>query len=220
MLKVIKNSKQIQMKHKEHKHHEIHEHDHESPVEDTEIKSWKKKMWWSWIFTIPIAFLMVSERFFDFYLIEMPYSIILMLLLGFPVVFIFGWDTIKGGMRGLFTFYFNMDSLIALGTIVAYITGFLSFIAIVEDYSGVAAMIMAFFTTGKYVEALARGRASREIKKLLELEAKYATILRKNKEVGIPISELELGDIMVIKPGEKYPQTELLSGEKAVLMNQ
>ena len=180
-------------------------HHHEEPVEDAEINSWKNKLVWSWIFTIPIAFLMLSERLFGFSLIEMPYSIITILVLGFPVIFIFGWDTIKAGIRGLFTFYFNMDSLIALGTVIAYLTGIFYFTGIVQDYSGVAAMIMAFFTTGKYVEAKARGRASQEIKKLLELGAKKAVVIRHGKEIEIPIEEIKIGDVMIIKPGEKIP---------------
>src|SRR3989344_4673113 len=144
---------------------------HEQPFEDTEIRSWKHKLIWSWLLTIPIAVIMLSERLFNFPLIEMPYSIIVILVLGFPVIFVFGWDTIKSGINGLINLYFNMDSLIALGTVIAYVTGILSFSGIVLDYSGVAAMIMAFFTTGKYVEAKARGRASQEIRKLLELGA-------------------------------------------------
>jgi Cu+-exporting ATPase len=140
-----------------------------------------------------------------------------MLILGFPVIFIFGWSTIKGGMRGLFTFYFNMDSLISLGTVVAYITGILYFTGAVQDYSGVAAMIMAFFTTGKYVEARARGRASQEIRKLLELGAKKSRVLRDNKEIEIPIEELRVGDIMVVKPGEKIPTDGIVvKGESSV----
>ena len=172
---------------------------------------------WSWLFTIPIALLMLSERLFGFELIEMPYSIIIILILAFPVVFIFGWNTIKGGTRGLFTFYFNMDSLIALGTFVAYITGIFSFTGIVSDYSGVSAMIMAFFTTGKYVEAVARGRASQEIKKLLELGAKNAVVIRGNKEYEIPVSEVKIGDIIIVKPGEKIPTDGIVvKGESAV----
>src|SRR3989344_3708334 len=99
---------------------------HEQPFEDTEIRSWKRKLIWSWLLTIPIAILMLSERLFNLPIIEMPYSIIVILALGFPVIFIAGWDTIRGGIKGLFTFYFNMDSLIALGTVIAYITGFFS----------------------------------------------------------------------------------------------
>src|SRR3989338_7312351 len=89
-----------------------HEH-HEEKIEDSEIISWKKKLFWSWLLTIPIAILMLSERILDFQILEMPYSIIIILILAFPVIFIFGWDTIKSGIKGLFTFYFNMDSLIA-----------------------------------------------------------------------------------------------------------
>ena len=192
-------------------------HHHEQPVEDDEIKDWRKKLLWSWVFTIPIALLMLSERIFGFEIIEMPYSIIVILILAFPIVFIFGHNTIKGGIRGLFTFYFNMDSLIALGTIVAYLTGIFSLFELVADYSGVSAMIMAFFTTGKYVEALARGRASQEIRKLLELGAKNARIIRGNKEYKIPISEVNVGDLMIVKPGEKIPTDGIVAkGESAV----
>ncbi|MEK6907534.1 MAG: copper-translocating P-type ATPase, partial [Nanoarchaeota archaeon] len=192
-------------------------HNQEQPAEDKEIKSWKIKLIWSWIFTIPIAILMLSERLFGFAFIEMPYSIIIILALGFPVIFIFGWSTIRGGIKGLFTFYFNMDSLIALGTIVAYLTGIFSFTDVVQDYSGVASMIMAFFTTGKYVEALARGRASQEIKKLLELGAKKARILKGNKEIEITIEEVKFGDVMIIKPGEKIPTDGIVvRGESSV----
>ena len=160
---------------------------------------------------------MLSERIFGIELIEMPYSIIILLVLGFFVIFIFGWETIKGGTRGLISFYFNMDSLIALGTIIAYLTGIFYFTGIVQDYSGVASMIMAFFTTGKYVEAVARGRASMEIKKLLELGAKIARVIRNNKEIRIPVSEIKIGDVLIIKPGEKIPTDGIvLKGESSV----
>ena len=192
-------------------------HKHHEKADDGEIRSWKKRLIGSWILTIPIAILMLLERIFDVALLPMPYAIILILLLGFPVIFIFGWGTIRGGLRGLFTFYFNMDSLIALGTLVAYITGILSFTNIVQDYSGVAAMIMAFFTTGKYVEAKARGKAGQEIRKLLELGAKKARIIRNNKEFEIPIEELNKGDIVLIKPGEKIPTDGIvIKGESSV----
>ena len=196
------------MEMKEHEHHEgmeMNGHHHDEPLEDAEIKSWNRKTIWSWIFAIPIAILMLSERILGISLVPESYLVFVLLALGFPVVFIFGFETIKGGMRGLFTFYFNMDSLIALGTVIAYITGFLSLSGITQDYSGVSAMIMAFFTTGKYVESIARGRASQEIRKLLELGAKNALVLRGREEIEIPISEVKLGDVMVIKPGGKIP---------------
>ena len=78
-------------------------------------------------------------------------------------------------------------------------------------------MIMAFFTTGKYVEALARGRASREIMKLLELGAKKARVLRGKEEIEVPIDEIKIGDVMIVKPGEKIPTDGIVvKGESAV----
>ena len=193
------------------------EHHHEEPVEDLEIKSWRRKLIWSWVLTIPIAALMLFERFFDMMILPELYMRVLILVLAFPVVFVFGWGTIKGGLRGLFTFYFNMDSLIALGTVIAYATGIIAFSGVIADYSGVAAMIMAFFTTGKYVEAKARGRASSEIRKLLELGAKKAVVLRRGREFEIDVSELQVGDVFVVKPGEKIPTDGVVvKGESSV----
>ncbi len=190
---------------------------HHSPEEDSEIKSWRNKLFWSWLLTIPIVIIMLSERLFGFMLLEEPYSLMAILVLAFPVIFIFGWETIRSGVRGLLTTYANMDSLIALGTIVAYVTGLISWTGIVQDYSGVAAMIMAFFTTGKYVEAKARGKATQEIRKLLELGAKKARVIRNNKEIEIPSEELKVGDIMLIKPGEKIPTDGIVvKGESSV----
>ena len=205
-------------KHQHHNmQHDKHEHNHDQPVEDAEIKSWKRKLIWSWILTVPIALLMLSERIIGMSIIPMPYSVFLILILGFPVVFIFGFSTIRGGLQGLYTFYFNMDSLIALGTVIAYLTGIFSFTGAVLDYSGVSAMIMAFFTTGKYIEAKARGRASQEIKKLLELGAKKARIIRGNKEIEISIDEIKMGDLMMVKPGEKIPTDGVVvNGESSI----
>ncbi len=192
------------------------EHKH-SPPEDNEIRSWKRALIWSWALTIPIVILMLSERVLGMSLIEMPYSTLVVLILAFPVIFVCGWNTIQGGIRGLVTFYFNMDSLIALGTLVAYGAGVASLFGTVQDYSGVAAMIMAFFTTGKYVEARARGRASREIQKLLEFGAKKARVIRQGKELDISIEELVVGDVMIIKPGEKIPTDgRVIKGESSV----
>src|SRR3989344_971476 len=112
----------------EHKHHE-------EPVEEREIRLWKRRLWGAWVFAIPIALLMILERFFGVMLFG-ELSPLILLILGFPVIFFFGFDTIRGGVRGFISFYFNMDSLIALGTIIAYATGVLQFFIDVEDYSG------------------------------------------------------------------------------------
>ena len=198
--------------------HEHNEHEHgEISLEEKEIKSWKRRVIGSIILTIPIAFLMYSNALFGIKLFSEQIINIILLILGAPVIFIFGFETIKGGLRGFYSLYFNMDSLIALGTVVAYLTGFLSFFNIVQNYSGISSMIMTIFIIGKYVEAIARGRASLEIKKLLELGAKNAVVLRNNKEIEIPVSEIKIGDVMVIKPGEKVPTDGIIiKGESSV----
>jgi Cu+-exporting ATPase len=202
---------------REESHEDMDEHHHDAPVDDEEILDWKKKLFGAWIFAIPLALLMFSERLFGLELFIPRTTTIILLVLGFPVLFVFGWSTIKGGIRGLFTFYFNMDSLIALGTLVAYLTGVFSLFFSIQDYSGVSGMIMAFYITGKYVEAKARGRASQEIKKLLELGAKKARILRDKKETEVDISEIVIGDILIIKPGEKIPTDGIVvKGESSV----
>ncbi|HVY01407.1 MAG TPA: copper-translocating P-type ATPase [Candidatus Nanoarchaeia archaeon] len=191
--------------------------DEEIDIEALETLNWRRKLIFSWLFTFPIVILMLSERLFDVMLVPEKYSLYVLLILSFPVIFIFGGQTIQAGLRGISTFYFNMDSLISLGTLVAYLTGVFSIFTQIQDYSGVSAMIMAFFITGKYVETLARGRASKEIKKLLELGAKSATVIREGKEIKISIDEVKLGDVIVIKPGEKIPTDGIvLKGESAV----
>ena len=111
----------------------------------------------------------------------------------------------------------NMDVLIAMGTGAAFITGPASFFTPIASYAGVAGMIMTFHLTGRYIETKAKGRASEAIKKLLELGAKEATVIRDGEEVQMPIDEVEVGDIMVVKLGEKVPTDgEIIEGESAL----
>lgn len=78
-------------------------------------------------------------------------------------------------------------------------------------------MIMAFHLTGRYIETKAKGRASEAIRKLLTLEAREARIERNDEEISIPVSELQVGDLMVVRPGEKVPTDgEVISGESSV----
>jgi Cu+-exporting ATPase len=170
-----------------------------------EPSEWKEKLWAVWILTIPIMILMYLPAITGKHIMPMEWMHILMLVFPFPVIFIVGWETVKSGMKGLFSFKFTMDTLIMLGTVIAYSTGFLSLFFEVENYSGVSGMIMAIFITGKYIEHIAKGKATKEIQKLLELGVKNATVIRNKKEIIIPISEVKMGDLMIVKPGEKIP---------------
>lgn len=185
--------------------------------EDDETIIWKNRLIGSFAFAIPIAIIMILMKFFDIMILPKEILTLILLIFGFPVIFIIGFSTLKSGLRGLFTFYFNMDSLITLGTIIAYLTGILTFFININDYSGVSAMIMTIFISGKYIETKARGKATQEIKKLLELGAKNARVLRGKKEIDIPISEVIVGDIVIVKPGEKIPVDGIvISGESSV----
>jgi len=108
----------------------------------------------------------------------------------------------------------NMDTLIALGTGTAYIYSLaLSIFAFLgsEDYTAhdmyyeIAGLLIMFILLGKYLEAIVKGKVSEAIRKLLGLQAKTATVIKKGKEQKIPIEEVIVGDIIIVKPGEKIP---------------
>jgi P-type Cu+ transporter len=184
---------------------------------DKETHKWYRKMIGSWVFTIIIMILMYSPEITGKSLLPMGTMRYVMLILSFPIIFIFGFQTLKMGLRGLYKFYFNMDSLIALGTLVAYFTGVLGFFMPITSFTGVSGMIMTIFITGKFIETKAKGRATSEIKKLLELGAKKARVLRGKEEIMINIKEVKIGDIMIVKPGEKIPTDgKVTKGESSV----
>src|SRR3989339_78232 len=188
-----------------------------NPKKHPEILTWKKKLIGVWMFTFIIATLMYGPKILGMMIVSEEVMTPLLLISSFPILFIFGFSIIKSGLRGFVKLQFTMDSLIALGTLVAYFTGILCFFMEIQDYSGVSGMIMTIFITGKYIEDKAKGKATSEIKKLLELGAKNARILRGTEEIEIPISEVKIGDIIIVKPGEKIPIDGIVTkGESSV----
>ena len=187
----------------------------EENVEIKEMNAAKRKMIFAWLFAIPIAVIsLLFERILE---IHTNLVMILPLILAFPILFIVGFPTLRSAFKSIKYLSFNMDVLISLGTIIAFLTGILRFFMPIEDYSGIGGMIMAFFLTGRYIEAKARGKASQEIKKLLELGAKNAVVLRDGKEIEISIMGVNVGDTMIVKPGEKIPSDGIvIKGESAV----
>jgi len=175
------------------------------------VEDSRRRMWWAWGLTAPIIAWMIPEMITH---VKWPSALAYdagMILLAAPVLLIWGRETITGGFRSLLSGNPNMDSLIALGSSAAFVTGFvtvahdLGLAPRLLNYSGVAAMIMAFHLTGRYVENRARGRASSAIQKLLSLEAKTAAVLRDGEEVEIPLEDVRVGDVMRVRPGEKIP---------------
>ncbi len=170
----------------------------------------KKRMLISWGFTIPIIAWMIPEMVFGVAWPNMTAYNVGLILLAIPAMFWAGKETLISAAKKVAHGRANMDVLIALGTSTAFISGPAMFLGRAVDisilnYAGVSAMIMAFHLLGRYIEAKAKGRASSAIRKLLELEAKTARILVDGKEKEIPLDEVEVGDIMIVRPGEKIP---------------
>ena len=177
----------------------------------------RRRMLLAWLFTGPIILWMLPEMLAGLAWPNLTVFKLGMLLLAVPVLFWVGQRTYVAAWRSSIHGAPNMDALIAMGTGASFLTGIASFFAPIPSYAGVSAMIMAFHLTGRYVEASAKGRASQAIRKLLELGARTARILVDGVEQEVPIDAVQVGDVMVVRPGEKIPTDGVVvEGESAV----
>ncbi len=146
-----------------------------------------------------------------------PGQIFVEAILAFVVVYILGWKTHVSALRALKRFYANMDVLISLGTTAAFLFGVAAFFIDVPIFFEVAAFIMAFQLLGRYLEEKTKGKTSEALRKLLKLEAKSARIIVDGKEKEIPVEELKIGDVMIVRPGEKIPTDgKVITGQSSV----
>ena len=182
-----------------------------------EMKGARKRVLLAWAFTIPIIVWMIPDMVFN---IVWPNETIYnlgILLLAAPVIFWAGWPTIRSAIKSILHKTTNMDVLIMMGTTISFLTGIPVFFMPFLSYAGVGGMIMSFHLTGRYVEAQAKGSASQAIRRLLTLEAKSAKVLVNGEEKEVPIQELNVGDVMIIRPGEKVPTDgEVIEGESSI----
>ncbi len=149
-----------------------------------------------------------------------PYAGLISLILATPVQFIVGRGFYRGAWSALRMRTFNMDSLIAIGTSVAYGYSLVNFARfallngtvfgigaekIPDLYFETSALLITFVLLGKWLEAKATGRTSSAIQKLMKLQAKTARVIRDGKTEDIPIEQVRVGDIILVRPGEKVP---------------
>lgn len=192
--------------------------DEEKKRREKEMKTLWKKFVISAIFTIPLVYIAMGHLLG----VQLPEIVnpmvnpfnfaALQLVLTIPVV-IAGNKFYSVGFKALFRKNPNMDSLIAIGTSAAIIYGVYGVIQIsaghleyAEDlYFETAGVIITLILLGKYLEAVTKGKTSEAIKKLMGLAPKTATVIHNDEEVVIPIEEVEVGDIVLVKPGEKIP---------------
>ena len=178
------------------------------------VAHYKKLMTIGWAITGPIMLVMLAHMVFN---LHIPMMELLFLLAATPVVFWVGADTHKSTFNVVRHGGTNMDVLITLGAFAAYFTGIAAFFTPVASYAAIAAMIICFHITGRYLEFKSKGRASQAIQKLLTLEARTARVLRHDEEVEVPIDEVAVGDVLLVKPGEKIPTDgTVIKGHSAV----
>ncbi|MCX5801422.1 MAG: heavy metal translocating P-type ATPase [Candidatus Eisenbacteria bacterium] len=203
----------------------------------------QRRMFWAWLLGGPVIVLMIAEMMsghmaFGVHgtatgihgMISGSHGAVLgprgvasalnwiYLALSAAVLFWPGGNTYRVAVKAILHGSANMDVLISMGTASSFLTGPANLAgAPIQNYAGVAAMIMAFHLTGRYVEAKAKGKASQAIKRLLELGAKTARIIVGGEEKEAAIEEVKAGDVMVVRPGEKMPTDGVVvSGKSAV----
>ncbi|QEW05092.1 MULTISPECIES: heavy metal translocating P-type ATPase [Nitrincola] len=183
----------------------------DTEIDEAYLDTAKKRLWIAGIPTTLIMLLMIPHMFWQ----PLPGYLLIVVLLAFPVVFLYGGAaTHKASWRSLTNRTFNMDVLISMGSLPPYIIGLIGFIYPMTSFVEMAATIMTFHLLGRYLEARAKGRASQAIRSLLTLGAKTARVERDGQEIDIAIDELQVGDIMVLRPGDKVPTDgEVVSGE-------
>ncbi|MBM4445288.1 MAG: copper-translocating P-type ATPase [Chloroflexi bacterium] len=133
----------------------------------------------------------------------------ILLAMATPVQVVAGWQFYVGAYRAIRNRRANMDVLIALGTSAAYLYSLLVTVAPGvfdgEVYFDTAALIMSIVLLGRYFEARAKGRTSEAIKKLMGLRPRTATVIVDGQEVELPIEDVEVGQTVAVRPGEKIP---------------
>lgn len=195
-----------------------------------EMKSIRRRLIYSLVFTIPLLYISMGH------MIGLPlpdvlspesspkaYAIV-QLILSLPVVAM-GYQFYTIGYRSLLKGNPNMDSLIAIGTSAAFLYGVYGAWRIAEGethfvhslYFESAAVIITLITCGKYLEAVSKGKTSETIKKLMGLSPKTALVIRNGVEEEVEIEQVVVGDILIVKPGEKIPvDGVVLDGQTSV----
>ncbi|MEG0288942.1 MAG: heavy metal translocating P-type ATPase [Carnobacterium sp.] len=182
------------------------------------IQSIWKRFWVSALFTVPLLYIsmghMLGAPLPEFLNPAMNPGVfaIAQLILTLPVIFL-GKKFFTVGFRALFKGHPNMDSLVALGTSAAFIYSAGATVGVfmghpdyaMELYYESAAVILTLITLGKYIEALSMGKTSEAIKKLMGLAPKTARVIRNGQEVELAVADVQVGDSIVVKPGEKMP---------------
>jgi Cu+-exporting ATPase len=202
--------------------------DAREPLEDVEAQARKaeitdqtRKFWVGVAFALPLFLLSMAR---DFRLLgewaHAPWTDWLFLALATPVQFYTGWDYYVGSYHALRNRTANMDVLVALGSSVAYLFSLVVLMFRPEGqhvYFETSAVIITLIKLGKLLEARAKGRTGEAIRKLMGLRPKTARVVRDGAETDVPVEEVRVGDLVVVRPGERIPvDGVVVAGNSAV----
>ncbi|MYL66022.1 heavy metal translocating P-type ATPase [Bacillus hwajinpoensis] len=181
---------------------------------DEEVKKKKRRLLISALLSLPLLLTMLGHLPGDLAL-HVPHLLMepwFQFLLATPVQFVIGAPFYSGAYRALVNKSANMDVLVALGTSAAYfysvIEGIRSYLT--EGYNPslyfeTSAILITLILVGKLFEDLAKGRTTQAITKLLNLQAKEASVIRDGEEVKVPVDQVQVDDHIIVRPGEKIP---------------
>ncbi len=184
--------------------------DKEAEARAAELKHQQRRFLVGAIFSFPLlAFSMARDLdLLGMWAME-SWVNILFWIIATPVQFYVGKDYYVGAYKALRNGAANMDVLVAMGSSVAYFYSIPIALGIEglgeHVYFETAAIIITLIVLGKLLEARAKGRTSEAIKKLIGLQPRTARVVREGIEVDVPISEVRLGDLVIVRPGEKFP---------------
>jgi Cu+-exporting ATPase len=182
---------------------------------EAELYQLKLKFILGAIFLAPILLLMYGASFFEKWIgLSKEVNFFLQFLIATPVQFWAGWQFYVGFWKATKHKTSDMNTLIAVGTSAAYLYSLIVTFAphrimvkglMLDVYFDTSAAIIVLILLGRFLEARAKGKTSEAIKKLIGLQPKEARVVRNGSEVDIPVEEVSIGDIVVVRPGEKIP---------------
>jgi P-type Cu+ transporter len=183
--------------------------DAEARAREAEIQQQRKYLIIGLIFTVPLFILSMARDLglLPMHIAHASWMNWLMLVLATPVQFYVGWQYYVGAYKSLRNRSANMDVLVVMGTSAAFIYSLPIVFGWLEGhvYFETAAVILTLIKLGKYLEARAKGRTSEAIKKLIGLRAKTARVVRDGVDIEIPADDVRIGDIVLVRPGDKIP---------------
>lgn len=191
--------------------------DAEAAARAAEVRQQKLLLAFGLVLSVPLILFSMAR---DFRWVGFRYDIIAMLVPASLVQFVVGWQFYVGAYKSLRAGGSNMDVLIALGSSVAYFSSLAVVLGLAPGpnvYFETSAAILTLVRLGKLLEARAKGKASAALKALMGLRARTAIVERKGVEVPIDVERVEVGDTVILRPGEKVPVDGIILEGESVL---